>query len=131
MEDLIGKEGENQFLNASEGTEFDSASKAMSTEEQKMRLNAEMGLDVASKLGICEDLVNNEDLESVENLSAREKNVRKRQKRKLAKERDESSKKQKIAAMGYMINDSQKESLSTVLWPLEIFCQYLRSDLKR
>ena len=52
-------------------------------------------------VGICEDLVNNEDLESVENLSAREKNVRKRQKRKLAKERDESSKKQKIAALAY------------------------------
>ena len=54
-----------------------------------------------NSLGICEDLVNNEDLESVENLSAREKNVRKRQKRKLAKERDESSKKQKIAALAY------------------------------
>ena len=70
-------------------------------------------------------------LESVENLSAREKNVRKRQKRKLAKEMDETSKKQKIAALAYSINDSQKESLSTVSWPLEIFCQYLRNDLKR
>ena len=70
-------------------------------------------------------------VESVENLSAREKNVRKRQKRKLAKEMDETSKKQKIAALAYSINDSQKESLSTVSWPLEIFCQYLRNDLKR
>ena len=59
-------------------------------------------------VGICEDLVNNEDLESVENLSAREKNVRKRQKRKLAKERDESSKKQKIAALNISGNKIQK-----------------------
>ena len=44
-------------------------------------------------------------VESVENLSAREKNVRKRQKRKLAKEMDETSKKQKIAEL--------KEAFST------------------
>ena len=67
LEDIIGKEGENLLLNASEGTEFDKdiTSKASSTEEQKKRLNAEMGLDVASKLGICEDLVNNEDLQGI------------------------------------------------------------------
>ena len=115
LEDIVGKEGENNLLNASEGTEFDSSlNKTMSTEEQKKRLNAEMGLDVASKLGICQDLVGNEDLESTtgtENLSAREKNVRKRQKRKLAKAREESTEKKRIAAMAYSINDEQKESL--------------------
>ena len=54
--------------------EFETSTSA-SAEEQKKRLNSQMGLDVAAKLGLCEDLVDNEDLE---NLSAREKNVRKR-----------------------------------------------------
>ena len=45
LEDIVGKEGENNLLNASEGTEFDSSlNKTMSTEEQKKRLNAEQYL---------------------------------------------------------------------------------------
>lgn len=104
----------------------ENAALTTSVEEQKKRLNAEMGLDVAAKLGICQDLVNNEDLD----LSAREKNVRKRQKRKEAKEKDESCKRLKLAALVYSVTEAEKEALSTVMWPLEIFTQFLRRDLK-
>ena len=67
------------FLNASEENDFD-AVPTSSSEEQKQRLNKEMGLDVASKLGLCDELVTNEDLVEDQNLSAREKNMKKRQK---------------------------------------------------
>ena len=127
IDDILGS-GE-ALLNGSDNKEYET--ETASSEEQKERLHAEMGLDVASKLGICEDLVTNDDLmENEQNLSAREKNVQKRQKRKQAKERDESSKKMKIAMQVYSVTDSQKESLSNVMWPLEIFTQFLRKDLK-
>lgn len=131
IDDIIGL-GAEALLNGSEGKEYDTA--ASSSEEQKKRLHAEMGLDVASKLGICQDLVSNDDLlpmenEQNQNLSAREKNLQKRQKRKQAKE-NESSKKMKIAMMQfYSVSESQKES-SSALWPLETFTQFLRRDLK-
>ena len=117
------------FLNASEENDFESVPTS-SSEEQKQRLNKEMGLDMASKLGLCDELVTNEDLvEADQNLSAREKNMMKRQKRKQAKERQETSKKMKIAKEIYNVTDAEKENLNNSIWPLEIFCQFLRKDL--
>ena len=116
------------FLNASEENDFD-AVPTSSSEEQKQRLNKEMGLDVASKLGLCDELVTNEDLVEDQNLSAREKNMKKRQKRKQAKERQETSKKIKIAKEIYNVSDDEKENLSNKWWPFEIFVNYLRKDL--
>ena len=116
------------FLNASEENDFD-AVPTSSSEEQKQRLNKEMGLDVASKLGLCDELVTNEDLIEDQNLSAREKNMKKRQKRKQAKERQETSKKMKIAKEIYNVSEDEKENLSNKWWPFEIFVNYLRKDL--
>ena len=74
---------------------------------------------MASKLGLCDELVTNEDLvEADQNLSAREKNMMKRQKRKQAKERQETSKKMKIAKEIYNVNEAEKESLNNSIWPL-------------
>ena len=127
LADILGDE--DTLLNAN-AAEDDSSSVKLSSEEQKKRLNKEMGLDVAAQLGICPDLVQNEDLEEDKNLSVREKNAKKRMKRRQAKEKDESSKRLKIAAEIYSVTDAEKDSLSSKLWPLEIFTQYLRKDLK-
>ncbi len=128
MDDIIGQGV--ALLNGSEGVEYETAGSSATAEEQKKRLNAEMGLDMAAKFGICPELVDVEDLQEDKKLSARERNVRKRQKRKQAKDLDESSKKMKIAALVYSINEAEKESLAVDKWPLEIFTQYLRRDLK-
>lgn len=128
LSDIIG-DG-NVELNASEGQEFDSVD-AASSEDQKRKLKAAMGLDVASKLGILndEELVSTEDLQ-VDNLSAREKNVRRRQKRKQDKDKEECKRIKLVAAAVYSVTEVEKEDLNTLSWPLKLFCQALRRDLR-
>ena len=123
--------GDSLFLNA--GTEYEQNTCKASTAEQKDRLNSEMGLDVAAKLGIVNsgELISEEDLkcDNEENLSSREKNVRRRQKRKQAKEMNESAKKSKLEKFVYHLTEEEKSNLSNV-WPLERFCEFLLQDLK-
>ena len=106
-----------------------------------------MGLDVAAKLGIMgsNDLIDENDLKcglpetsnnasntlcDDENLSSREKNVLRRQKRKQIKEQNESAKKSKLEKFIYHVTDEEKQELGQTVWPLEKFCKFLIQDLK-
>ncbi len=134
INEIMGR-GEETALGASQGSEFEMAegSQATSSEEQKKRLNKELGLDVAAKLGVLdpdEEMVTADDLKANnENLSAREKNLKRRQKRKKEREQ-EASKKKKLEGNFYAVSDEQKDALGSSLWPLKIFCETLRKDLK-
>ena len=103
-----------------------------------------MGLDVAAKLGIMgsNDLIDENDLKchdpetsnniraENENLSSREKNVLRRQKRKQIKEQNESAKKSKLEKFIYHVTEAEKQELGQTVWPLEKFCKFLIQDLK-
>ena len=129
------------------GTKYDSTSCTATSEVQKQRLDSEMGLDVAAKLGIMgsNDLIDENDLKcglpetsnnasntlcDDENLSSREKNVLRRQKRKQIKEKNESAKKSKLEKFIYHVSDEEKQELGQTVWPLEKFCKFLIQDLK-
>ena len=139
IEAIIGNE---LCLNA--GTKYDSTPCSASSEVQKQRLDSEMGLDVAAKLGIMgsNDLIDENDLKchdpetsnniraENENLSSREKNVLRRQKRKQIKEQNESAKKSKLEKFIYHVTEAEKQELGQTVWPLEKFCKFLIQDLK-
>ena len=129
------------------GTKYDSTSCTATSEVQKQRLDSEMGLDVAAKLGIMgsNDLIDENDLKcglpetsnnvsnnlcDDEHLSSREKNVLRRQKRKQIKEKNESAKKSKLEKFIYHVSDEEKQELGQTVWPLEKFCKFLIQDLK-
>ena len=129
------------------GTKYDSTSCTATSEVQKQRLDSEMGLDVAAKLGIMgsNDLIDENDLKcglpetsnnasntlcDDENLSSREKNVLRRQKRKQIKEQNESAKKSKLEKFIYHVTEAEKQELGQTVWPLEKFCKFLIQDLK-
>ena len=126
------------------GTKYDSAACTATSEVQKQRLDSEMGLDVAAKLGIMgsNDLIDENDLKycpettsnninsDENNLSSREKNVLRRQKRKQIKEQNESAKKSKLEKFIYHVTEDEKQELGQTVWPLEKFCKFLIQDLK-
>ena len=84
---------------------------------------------------ISNELINESDLKCTndeeQNLSSREKNVRRRLKRKQEKEKNESAKKSKLEKFVYHLTESEKEELlQNKIWPLNRFCQFLLQDLK-
>ena len=135
--DLSRIVGEHEAeLGASQGSEFDQPTEGSSNSEvQIKRVNAELGLDTAAKLGIIdegEELVTKDDLKVLpnnENLSARERNLKRRQLRKKDREQ-EAQKKRKLEGNFYNVTDEQKDDLGTKVWPLKAFCETLKKDLK-